>query len=87
MWGRSWGRFRCLVGSNAVELNIQFHYYYSACRPTRYIIFILVTMSRVNFGYDHYALLRPTDVSALATSISECYCKQTADDYCASRGL
>ena len=52
-----------------------------------YIIFILVTMARVNFGYDHYALLRPTDVSALATSISECYCKQTADDYCASRGL
>jgi hypothetical protein len=55
--------------------------------PVAYIIFILVTMSRVNFGYDHYALLRPTDVSALATSISECYCKQTADDYCASRGL
>ena len=55
--------------------------------PVAYIIFILVTMARVNFGYDHYALLRPTDVSALATSISECYCKQTADDYCASRGL
>ena len=55
--------------------------------PVAYIIFILVTMAKVNFGYDHYALLRPTDVSALATSISQCYCKQTADDYCVSRGL